>query len=480
MIEQQMKSIEAFVANALGISVDRLTDDVGYQSIVEWDSFAHVQMMLALEQELNVEITNELMIELDSIRAIKAYANRLKASAAVVTAAPLAATPKVERQHRAAEIHRGLSGVYFDHSAITRIDGEAGRLEYRGYDVNTLAEGATFEETVWLLLYGELPNATELAQIRSELAGARVLPQSVLIVIEALKSAHPMVALRTAVSALAADRGVGGVVDTATGIRLIAQVPTIIATHHALRNGRVLMQPDPARSHADDFLRMLLGHEPPPELVRLVDQDLIVHADHSSNASAFAARVAISAGADPHAAITAALATFAGPLHGGAVEAVLQQVDRIGGPERVAEFVSELQSRNQPVMGFGHRVYRTEDPRVRHFRATAQGMSRSHGDMRGFETVEALVEAMRPFARLGIGPNVDLYAGLVYRLMGLPDDLATAIFAAGRMPGWIAQVLEQKANNILIRPLLQYDGKPSRSFVPLAERASWPATVIAA
>ncbi len=473
-----MKSIEAFVANALGIPTARITDDLAYQSIVEWDSFAHVQMMLALEQKLDVEITNELMIELDSIRAIKAYASRLKSSAAA--AAPARDTANVDRHHRAVEIHRGLSGIHFDHSSITFIDGEAGRLEYRGYEVNALAEGASFEEAVWLLLCGELPTARDLAQIRRDLARARVLPQQVLTIIEALKSAHPMVALRTVVSALATYESGGGEADAATGIRLIGQVPAVIAAHHALRNGRVPLQPDPARSHADDFLRMLLGHEPQPELSRLVDQDLIVHADHSSNASAFAARVAISAGADPHAAITAALATFAGPLHGGAVEAVLHQIDRIGGPERAAAFVRDLQSQNQPVMGFGHRVYRTEDPRVRHFRATAQAMSRRHGDTRDFETVEALVAAMKPFARLGIGPNVDLYAGLVYRLMRLPDDLATAIFAAGRMPGWIAQALEQKSNNILIRPLLQYAGKPSRPFVPLAERANWPDTVIAA
>ena len=286
-----------------------------------------------------------------------------------------------------------------------------------------------------------------------------------------------MDALRTAVSALA----VGG--DSAhqrepdaemkAAVGLIARIPTLIAAHHTLRQGRTPLAPDPSLGHAHDFLRMLLGNEPSPEAVRLIEQDLIVHADHGSNASAFATRVAVGAGADLRGAITAALATFAGPLHGGAVEEALRQIDRIGAPENAAAFVRDQQSANKSVMGFGHRVYRTEDPRVRHFRQTARAMSARNNDTRAFETAEALVEAMKPFARLGVGPNVDLYAGITYRKLGLPDDLAVAIFAAGRMPGWIAQALEQRSNNILIRPLLHYVGAASRAYVPISDR---PAT----
>ena len=478
-----MSTIEAVVARALNVDVARLTDDVGYQSIAEWDSFAHVNLMLALGEALGAEITNEQMLELSSIRAIKAFAAEQNAGG--VPSLEQVAPRHTVTAAATATVHRGLSGVTFDHSAITQIDGDNGRLAYRGYDINALAERATFEETVWLLIEGELPSTPELQEFGARIGSARAVPEPVLALLSAMRHAHPMDALRTAVSALGAhDPAVRGPGEEEAvkqaGISLIANAPTLIAAHHALRNGRIPLGPDPRLSLPHDFLRMLLGHDPAPELVRLMEQDLIVHADHSANASTFTARVATGCGVGMHAAITAALAAFAGPLHGGAVEQALAQIDSIGAPEAAAAYVRDRQSHNRPVMGFGHRVYRTEDPRVRHFRATAGALSRQYGDTQAFETVEALVEAMQPFARLGIGPNVDLYAGLIYRLLGLPDDLACAIFAAGRMPGWVAHVLEQRSENILIRPLLHYVGPQSRPFVSLADRDPKSATDLAA
>jgi citrate synthase len=470
-----MNSIETIVACALKVDAQHISDDTGYQSIAEWDSFAHVNLMLRLADEFEVEMTNELMLELSSIRAIKEFSRGLRGTADVAAAVEVAgllpATPREQ-----ASVHRGLNGVTFDRSAITHIDSEHGRLSYRGYDINDVAEHASFEETVWLLLEGELPTAAESSRFATDLGNDRNVPEPVIAILAAMNHAHPMDALRTAVSALATlDPEVataGADAAKRSGLRLLAQVPTLIATHHALRCGRAPLAPAPHLSHARDFARMLLARDLSPELARLIDQDLIVHADHSSNASTFAARVATGCGVSIHSAITAALSTFAGPLHGGAVEQALRQVDQIGAPEHAAAYVRDRQSQNKPIMGFGHRVYRTEDPRVRHFRATAATLSRLHKDTRAFEIVEALVDAMQPFARLGIGANVDLYAGLVYRLLGLPDDLAVAIFAAGRMPGWLAHVLEQRAENILIRPLLHYVGQPSRPFLPVAERTS--------
>ena len=457
--------------------VEQLNDDLGYQSIAEWDSFAHVQLMLTLEDEFGLAMTNDLMLELDSVRAIKSCIERKRANGSAGNAPPQS-TPCQHRAPAPAAVHRGLTGIHFDNSTITHIDGERGRLEYRGYDVDELAEHATFEEAAWLLLHGELPTRPQLSKFSDELGAARTLPTSVLNLLDIMKGAHPMDALRTAVSALGASADDAATGDPAAamraGITLMAQVPTVIATHHAVRNGRTPCQPRPDLPLAHDFLRMLIGGEPAPELVRIIDQDLIVHADHGSNASAFAARVAIGCGVGPYAAVTAALAAFAGPLHGGAVESAMRQLDKIDGPGSAASFVRELQHRNQPVMGFGHRVYRTEDPRVRHFRKTARDMSERCGATRTFETLEALVEAMQPYARLGIGANVDLYAGLTYRLMGLPDDLATAIFAAGRMPGWIAQALEQQSNNILIRPLLNYVGASSRPYPARSDIGATP------
>ena len=467
-----MSTIESIVARALNVEVARICDDTGYQSIAEWDSFAHVNLMLCLADELDVEMTNELMLELSTVGAIKTFAADLRCNVGFIPAADQRL--KVADAVKDVAIHRGLSGITFDSSAITQIDGERGRLSYRGYDIDELAEHASFEETVGLLLDGELPVALELEHVTAELGHARAVPEPVMAILAAMRDAHPMEALRTAVSALGSlDPMVTRQGESAArhaGLRLIAQVPTLIAGHHALRSGRAPLAPDPGLPHAHDFLRMLLGHEPSSWLARVIEQDLIVHADHSSNASAFAARVATGCGVDVHAAVTAALATFGGPLHGGAVEQVLHQIDRIGAPEEAANYVRERMDRNEPVMGFGHRVYRTQDPRVRHFRSTAAGLCHRHNDARAFEIVEALVAEMQPFARLGIGPNVDLYAGLVYRMLGLPDDLAVAIFAAGRMPGWIAQVLEQRAGNILIRPLLKYVGPGSRAFIPLIER----------
>jgi citrate synthase len=465
-----MHTIEHVIAKSLNVDVNRLTDDLQYQSIPEWDSFAHVQLMLTLEDEFGLAMTNELMLELNSLRAIKAHVRPGLAGNGQVGPNVTPGLPDKSA------VHRGLNGITFDRSTITRIDADNGRLEYRGYDVNALAEHTSFEETVALLLDGELPNPDKLASIRAELASLRSVPSSILGLLAFMSDAHPMDALRTAVSALGGEhrpaRNADRETARRTGLRLIAQIPTLIAAHHALRTGRVPAPPDPALPHAHDFLRMLLGTEPSDALIRLIDQDFIVHADHSSNASTFAARVAIGAGADCHAAITAAFAVFAGPLHGGAVEEVLRQTDRIGSPDKAAGFVAKQLSNNQPVMGFGHRVYRTEDPRVRHFRQTARVMGEQTGDTNAFFIVEALVEAMLPSARLGISPNVDLYAGLVYRQMSLPDDLAVAMFAAGRMPGYIAQIMEQRSNNILIRPLLQYHGAPSRAFLPMAERSS--------
>ncbi len=457
-----MTTIETIIARSLNVDVHAVTAGLSYQDIPEWDSFGHVQLMLALETEFGVQITNELTLQLTSARAIGSFINGRQQKCAAIEQPPAA----TERP----AISRGLSGVYLDRTAITDIDSGNGRLAYRGYDVHDLTAHASFEEIVWLLLSGELPEPGELAQLRDELAEFRFAPAPVLAVLESLKHAHPMQALRAGVSVAGAlaDGGDDGspVAQRRASLRLIAQVPVLIAAHHAFRQGRAPLPPQPELPLAHDFLRMLLGREPPEHAVRVFSQDMIVHADHGSNASAFAARVAISTGGGLHDAVTAALAVFGGPLHGGAMETVLRQLDDIGAPENAAAYVRERLSRNEPVAGFGHRVYRGEDPRVRHFRRTARELSLQTGNARTLETAEALAAAMQPMARLGIGANVDLYAGLTYRLLGLPDDLATAIFAAGRMAGWLAQALEQRASNILIRPLLHYEGPAARTYAP--------------
>ncbi len=371
-------------------------------------------------------------------------------------------------------IHRGLKEVYFDRSETCFIDGRAGKLQYRGYSIDDLATRSTFEETGYLLLHGELPSQAELDAFDAELKSARTLPGEIIDVIRLVKDAHPMDVLRTAVSALAAtDPDTADKSHDATlrkGMRLTSQVPTIVMAHHAIREGRDPIEPSSTLSHAANFLYMLDGNEPSDDAAALMDKDFILHAEHGSNASSFTARVVTGTQADLHSSITAAIAALSGPSHGGAAENVMQMAREIEEPERAADYVKELRSQGRPIMGFGHRVYRAEDPRARHLREGVQRLSAEKGEPKWYAILEAVQEAMRPYGRLGVNVNVDFFAGVIYYLHGIPQDLFVPIFAVGRVPGWTVQVLEQMENNILLRPLLHYVGPLDRDYEPIAGR----------
>ncbi|MGH8632975.1 MAG: citrate/2-methylcitrate synthase [Burkholderiales bacterium] len=372
------------------------------------------------------------------------------------------------------EIHRGLKGVYFDRSRVCYIDGRAGELRYRGYSIHDLAERSTFEETCYLLLKGGLPTRSELDAFTAELKAARTLPGALFDVIRTIRNAHPMDVLRTGVSALSAfdpeTRDKSPAATLRKGLRLTAQVPMIIAAHEHIRNGREPVAPNPRLGQAANFLYMLKGREPSADTARLMDIDLILHAEHGSNASSFAARVVAGTDADLHGAITAAVAALAGPAHGGAAENVMRMAQEIGDASRVAEYVRGKREYKEPIMGFGHRVYRAEDPRARHMRAGVEKLSREMGEPQWYQILEAVVEAMKPYARHGVNVNVDFYAGVVYYLNGITEDLFVPVFAAGRVPGWTVQVLEQLENNILLRPLTLYNGPAPREYVPIDAR----------
>jgi citrate synthase len=372
------------------------------------------------------------------------------------------------------DIHRGLKGVYFDRSRVCYIDGRAGELRYRGYSIHDLAQHSTFEETCYLILKGELPKRAELDAFTAQLNAARVLPAPLYDVIRTIKNAHPMDVLRTAVSALSAfDPETADKSPAATlrkGLRLTAQVPMIVAAHEHIRNGREPIAPNPQLGHAANFLYMLKGTEPTTDTARLMDLDMVLHAEHGSNASSFAARVVAGTDADLHGAITAAVAALAGPAHGGAAENVMRMAQEIGDPANTAEYVKKKRADKEPVMGFGHRVYRAEDPRARHMRAGVEKLSREMGQPQWYRILEGVVEAMKPYARHGVNVNVDFYAGVVYFLNGIPEDLFVPIFAVGRVPGWAVQVLEQIENNILLRPLTLYNGPEPRDYVPISAR----------
>ena len=372
------------------------------------------------------------------------------------------------------KINRGLKGIYFERSGVSHIDGAKRELSYRGYSIHDLATRSTFEEVCYLLIFGELPTAIELAAFDARLKAARSLPPAIYDIIESTKQGYPMDVLRTAVSALAAlepqSQNVGEDAFIENGIRLTAQVPMIIAAHEHIRNGRAPVPADPSLSHAANWLYMLKGERPSEDAARLADVDFILHAEHGANASAFAAGVTLDTEANLHGAMVTALATLAGPAHGGAAEDVMKMVQEIGSPDKAAAYVKAKRAAREAVTGFGHRVYRAEDPRARHMREGVRKLGEEMGAPVWYEILQGVVEAMKPYSRHGLNVNVDFYSGVIYQLHNIPMDLYVPIFAIGRMPGWVIQCIEQQRGNILIRPLTLYNGPELRDYVDMSDR----------
>jgi citrate synthase len=373
-----------------------------------------------------------------------------------------------------ADIARGLSGIYIDTTESSHVDGEAGKLLYRGYNIHDLADKSTFEETTYLLWHGKLPNRRELDDFSACLAALRPIPDQLLDVLQATKGGHPMDVLRTAVSAMgcldpeANDTSPEANLNKAS--RLIAQLPTIVAAHRRLSEGKDPVRPDPDLGHAANFLWMLKGAVPDSDDARAMDVDMILHADHGSNASAFAARVTASTRSDLYSAIASALGTLKGPLHGGAAEAIMTMVREIGEPERVEQYVNARIASGGRIMGFGHRVYKSEDPRAPHMRDRSRILASKYDQYKSYYILRKLDEVMAAYRHRGIYVNVDFYAAAVYYLLGIPEELFIPIFAIGRIPGWIVQVFEQWQDNILIRPLLRYVGPSDLPYTPIEER----------
>ncbi|MCY4367797.1 MAG: citrate (Si)-synthase [Chloroflexi bacterium] len=375
----------------------------------------------------------------------------------------------------APEIMKGLKDVYLDTTTSSFIDGEVGKLLYRGYNIHDLAEQSTFEEVIYLLLYGRLPGQQELSEFDDLLRANRRIPDEVIQVLDLVKNSHPMDALRTGLSALSAfDPEVNDNSAEATirkGIRLTAMGPTIVAAHHRLRQGLEPVAPNPDLNHAGNFLYMLFNELPDEETTRLLDVDFILHAEHGANASAFAARVTASTISDLHSAVVTGVGTLKGPAHGGAAEEVMKMSLEIGQPENAEEYCRARLESGGRIMGFGHRVYRAEDPRARHLRERARALSEKMGQPHWFQILSYVEEeAMVPYRSRGIHVNVDFFAGCIYYLLGITDDLFISIFALGRIPGWTLQCVEQFEDNILIRPLLEYTGDMDLEYVPMEQR----------
>jgi citrate synthase len=376
----------------------------------------------------------------------------------------------------------GLEDVIAARSGVCTIDGGAGRLYYRGYEIGDLAGAVPFEDVTRLLWFGELPTAAEARAFRARLTETRGVPTTVLTVLRALpRDTHPLDALRTAVSAAAAVDPDAASNDPEANLRkafrLMTLIPAVVAAWHHLRAGREPLA-TATGTHAAWFLALLEGREPTAEVARVLDVILTLHADHEFNASTFAARVAVATRADLHAAVVAAIATLKGPSHGGANEDVLLMLHEIDDPATAEAFVDRRlgtrgalsrQQRTDPksrIPGFGHRVYRVDDARARVLRGMAKSMAEATGRQRLFEVAERVYDAMR--ARTTLPVNVDFFSAVVYDALGIPADLCTSIFATGRIAGWCAHALEQYADNRLIRPRADYIGPAPRPLPALA------------
>lgn len=372
------------------------------------------------------------------------------------------------------QLHRGLREVYIDRTKSSFIDGDVGKLLYRGYNIDDLAEKSNFEETAYLVMNGELPTQAQLDAFDAELKASRELPAEILDVIRLTRNSHPMDVLRTAVSALSAyDPDTEDNSAAATlrkGARLTAQASTIVAAHARIRDGNQPVAPDPALNHAANFLYMLFGEKPADEDARLIDKDFVLHAEHGINASAFGARVAASTQADLHCAVTTGVSVLKGPSHGGAAEEVMKMTQDIGEEENAENYVRERLRSGGRIMGFGHRVYKALDPRSVHLQDDARELGERKGEPKWFQILQSVIEVMEPYRRRGIYQNVDFFSGAIYYLLDIPDDLFISIFAMGRVPGWTAQVVEQFDNNILLRPRLLYTGEMDLEYVPIERR----------
>jgi citrate synthase len=370
----------------------------------------------------------------------------------------------------------GLEDVVAASSAICYLDGDRGVLAYYGYDIHDLARGASFEEVCYLLWHGRLPNRAELGDLQSQLAAARPLPESVLRLMKQLPAVDGMDALRTLTSALghydpdAADNSQPA--NFRKAIRLTGQIASLVATYGRLQAGAGPIQPDPALGHAANFLYMLTGNRPNALSTRAFDVALVLHADHELNASTFAARVAAATLTDLHSSIVAAIGALKGPLHGGANADVMRLLIDIGpdaGPDRIDAAIRSRLAKKVKIPGFGHRVYRTEDPRATHLRRMSKELGERAGNARWFEMSQRIEQIVKSEKKLNA--NVDFYSASTYYTLGIPIDLFTPIFAVSRISGWTAHCLEQYANNRLIRPRTDYIGpKYPQTFLPLDQR----------
>jgi len=370
----------------------------------------------------------------------------------------------------------GLEGVPVTNSRICEIDGTEGKLNYRGYPISELAQKSSFLETAFLLIWGELPTENELQKFKDDVQMHRRVSFRIRDMLKCFpESGHPMDALQASAASLGLFYSRRAIDDPKyiydAVVRLIAKIPTMVAAFEQIRKGDDPIQPQDDLPYSSNFLYMLTEREPHPLSARVFDRCLILHAEHSLNASTFSARVTASTLTDPYAVVASAVGTLAGPLHGGANEDVIAMLQEIKLPDKASSFLDEAIAKKRKIMGFGHREYRVKDPRATILQEFAEELFSEFGKDEMYEVAKALEqEAISRLGPKGIYPNVDFYSGLVYRKLGIPRDLFTPVFAISRVAGWLAHWREQLGANRIFRPSQIYEGEKLRKWQPLEER----------
>ncbi len=383
------------------------------------------------------------------------------------------------------ELGKGLEGAITNETRVGYVDGQAGRLSYRGYSIEDLCEHSTYEECAYLLLFGKLPSQAELRRFTQDLLAARAIPGAVVSVLKQLpRDANPMAALQVGVAALGAldpkaDEGTAHIADpekalepeTRSSVKLISQIATVAGAIARLRAGKPVIAPDNDLGHTANLLYMMTGERPDKITERVMDVSMILHADHGMNASTFTAMVAHSSMSDMYSTVAAAIASLKGPMHGGANARALADLMKVKGPEDAKRHVEETLSAGKRVIGFGHRVYKVYDPRATVFRKFARELCEDKYASKLFATAVAVEEAVvEKVGKKGIFPNVDFYSGIVYHELGIDAPFFTVLFAVPRVSGWVARVLEYLPENRLFRPRAVYTGEPELPYVPIDQR----------
>jgi citrate synthase len=376
------------------------------------------------------------------------------------------------------EYAKGLEGVIAAESKICRIDGEKGTLHYLGYSIEDLVEHTSFEEVTYLLLYGQLPTSEQLDGFRERMRSARDLKPPIIQMIKSFpRDSHPMELLQSVISYLSGyvDHKIehSATCNCRQTLHQVAQIPTVISAFHRFKNGKEYVAPKKELTHGANFLYMLHGREPEQLEGEIMDKCLIMHAEHSFNASTFTARVVASTLSTCYCSISAAIGSLFGPLHGGANEKVIQMVEEIGSKENVRDYINRALDEHKKIMGMGHRVYKVEDPRSKIMEKLLLTLSKKKNNLKKYEILQEVKKIMRErMEEKGkpVYPNVDFYSGSAYTLMGIPSSLFTPIFAMARVSGWLAHILEQRRDNRLFRPRALFSGYDHREFVPIETR----------